>query len=101
VADEGYSNTNSKSVEVFRFDPTDNSNWDYTTIESGIIMAGADDHVYPEICSDYLDFNNYKVNLTYAKHGSDYYRVYFSRSTDYGLTWSTPTDVTGESQNSD
>jgi hypothetical protein len=100
IAYEGNSNTNSKSVRVVRFDPRDSFNRDHTTVESGIIMADADDHIYPEICSDYLDYDDYQVYVTYAKYGSDYYRVYFARSMDFGLSWSTPTNVTGVSQNS-
>lgn len=101
TAYEAHMTDNSKSVMVFRFDPQDpGSNYDFTTVESGIFMATPNEHIHPEICTDNLLFDLYYVYVTYGSYAIDYYPAMFSRSTDYGLNWSTPQNVTGSAENS-
>lgn len=64
------------------------------TIASGISMP-ADQHIAPEIISDYPIYMNIYLYVTYAVQAIDYYPVMFSRSENRGLTWSTPVNVTG------
>ncbi len=87
-------------VMVFRVRP-DASASDFLTVQSGIVMAGPDDQIYPRITSDNLEFSElYFLYLTYAAYGIDYYPVYFSRSTDLGVNWTVPANVTGGAENS-
>jgi hypothetical protein len=69
-------------------------------VEWPFIMASASDEVYPSICTDNVIWGNYYVYVTYAKYFIDYYAIMFSRSTDKGLTYSTPLNITGGAENS-
>ena len=85
----------SRDIELFRFDPANLSSIGMATIASGIYMPYGH-HLQPEIYTDTpYYYDNYYVYVTYSVYGIDYYPVYFSRSTDKGLTWSTPLEVTG------
>ncbi|MCP3941548.1 MAG: exo-alpha-sialidase [Desulfobacteraceae bacterium] len=88
------------SVMIFRYKPSDGS-FNFITVENNIYMADASDHIYPEICTDTLTYGNgFYVYITYALYAIDYYPVYFSKSTDKGVTWTTPTNITGGAENS-
>ncbi|MBU0756116.1 MAG: glycoside hydrolase [Planctomycetes bacterium] len=71
----------------------------HTEIEWGFAMSGSEE-VHPRICTDSFFYTTYYIYVTYARHQSDYHRVMFSRSTDHGVTYSAPVDITGGSQNS-
>jgi cysteine-rich repeat protein len=87
---------NWRHVEIFRFDPANPSNSNYATIASNIGGMPPDRHIQPEICTESLYYNYYWVYVTYSVFKNpDYYVGYFSRSTDRGLTWSTPLSVIG------
>jgi cysteine-rich repeat protein len=92
---EVLSTVNSRSIELFRFDPANPTNSSWSTVASDIYMpAGV--HIRPEICTDtpYYD-DNYYVYVTYGVEGTTYYPVYFSRSLNKGLNWTAPIEVTG------
>ena len=96
VAMEGTTST-SKWVDVFRVNTVDTT-WIGETVDSTVITSY---DIYPEICTDYPDYDsNHSVYVTYALSAIDYYPVYFSRSTNFDDTWSTPTNITGGSENS-
>lgn len=96
VAMEG-TTSSSKWVNVFRVNTVDEA-WISETVVS---TSNTSYDIYPEICTDYPDFTIlHYVYVTYALKSVDYYPVYFSRSTDFGDNWSTPTDITGGSENS-
>jgi hypothetical protein len=61
-------------------------------------------HIYPEIATDAIEKYNTMASpylyVTYAKSGSKYDKVYFSRSQDRAETWSTPIDLTGSALDS-
>jgi hypothetical protein len=87
-----------QGVNVLHLDVNDLSSYD-TYVEWGINMPGSE-QVYPKICTDNLFYINYYIYVTYEDYGIDYYPVMFSRSTDEGLTYSTPANITGGSENS-
>ncbi|GAK57783.1 hypothetical protein U27_04750 [Candidatus Vecturithrix granuli] len=96
VAMEG-TTSSSKWVDVFRINTVGEA-WIAETVATTSITTN---DIYPEICTDYPDFTIlHYVYVTYALKSVDYYPVYFSRSTDFGNTWSTPTNITGGSENS-
>ena len=100
VAYEGYDSDISRTVKVYRLDPATLLG-DFLTVDSGIYMPGSSYHVYPEICTDNADYTSgYYVYVTYTVGSVDINPVYFSRSTDEGDTWSTPTSVHGGGENS-
>ncbi len=85
-----------KGVRVYRIDPnTGDSN--FTTVASDIAATSA---IYPRICSDNALFGGYYLYVTYTANYIDYYPALFSRSTDYGLTWSATQNLTGGAENS-
>jgi cysteine-rich repeat protein len=86
----------SRDIVFYRVDPVDIYNADFTTIVYDIYGMPAGANIQPEICTDtpYYD-TNYYVYVTYSINDVDYYGVYFSRSTDKGLNWSAPVEVTG------
>jgi cysteine-rich repeat protein len=51
------------------------------------------ENIRPEICTESLYNSYYRVYVTYSKYGANIYPVCFSRSTDFGLTWSAPVIV--------
>jgi hypothetical protein len=79
---------------------TNSGDWSVRVIKSGITMNGSDDHIYPEIATDYIrwPFDPY-LYVTYAVWAIDYYPVYFTRSLDEGTTWTAPANITGGSEN--
>ena len=84
-----------RDIMLYRFDPANPSNHDITYIAYSIYMPTGV-HIQPEICTDTPYYEtNYYVYVTYSIEGLTYYPVYFSRSTDKGVTWSTPVEVTG------
>lgn len=90
-----------REVSVLRFDLLGRGFTDWIVVDGPLNMNGSDDHVHPQVITDYVDWgDSYYVYLTYAKYGFDYYPVFFSRSTDRGLNWSAPSEVTGASENS-
>jgi len=86
-----------KGVRVFRQDPNNAVNFDFTTVASNIAATSA---IYPRICSDNALFSGYYLYVTYTANYVDYYPALFSRSTDYGLTWSAAQNLTGGAENS-
>jgi len=86
-----------KWVIHIRVNPDDNAEWDYVYPASGI--SGTAD-IKPRITTDNLNYDFYYVYITYAIYGIDYYPVYFTRSTDFGVTFSTPANITGGSESS-
>jgi hypothetical protein len=100
VAFESVVGDGTSAIYVYRWG-LDGSASGFVGIQSGITMAGPDDQIYPRITSDNLEFpTNPYLYLTYALYGIDYYPVYFRRSTDMGLTWSSAVNVTGGVENS-
>jgi cysteine-rich repeat protein len=92
---EVLSTVNSRYIELFRFDPDNPTNSSWTNVASGIYMPNGV-HIQPEICTDALYWPDATyVYVTYSIEGLTYYPAYFTRSTDYGLTWSEPMEVTG------
>ncbi len=86
-------------VRVIRYNPITVA-WDSQTIDGPFIMSGAADQVHPQIITDHVDWgDDYYPYVTYAKFAIDYYPVFCSRSTDRGVAWSTPLNVTGGSEN--
>jgi hypothetical protein len=86
-----------KEVRAYRQDPNNMDNWDFTTVASNIADTSA---IYPRICSDVALFGAYYLYVTYTANYIDYYPALFSRSTDYGLTWSAAQNLTGGAENS-
>lgn len=70
-----------------------------TYVEWGFSLPGSE-QVYPRICTDYLFFTGYYVYVTYSVHAIDYYPVMFSRSFDLGVSYETPSNITGGAENS-
>ncbi|MDJ0660199.1 MAG: sialidase family protein [Crocosphaera sp.] len=94
VAVEGNSSS-SKWVKVFRWNIV-NGTWIAHTVDSSSLS----EDIYPEIATDFPDYTGaHYVYVTYALRSIDYYPVFFSRSTDFGSTWSTPMNITGGSEN--
>ncbi len=90
-----------RTVEFFRINPENAADYDVSSVQSNINMASADDHIYPRIATDNIEkISAPNLYLTYALHGADYYRVYFAKSIDKGLNWSSPVNVTGNAENS-
>jgi hypothetical protein len=56
--------------------------------------------VYPRICTDNSLWQTYYIYVTWTDNYIDYYPALFSRSLDYGATWSAVTNLTGGSENS-
>lgn len=90
----------SKSVQVLCLDPDNPSIRHINTIASHIHMGTPSEHIHPHICTDNLLFSHYYIYVTYTEYAVDYYPAMFSRSMDFGVTWSTPQDLTGEFKNS-
>ncbi len=83
-----------RQVMVFRYDSFGGT-WDWSTIDGPFIMNGTDDQVHPQITTDFADFgDSYYLYVTYAVFAIDYYPVFSSRSTNRGVGWSTPLNVT-------
>ena len=97
LAYEATMSDSTKRVIVVRFNPDDLGAWDPVTAATGIT---ATPDIYPRVCTDDLLFDVYYVYVTYAVYGIDYYPVMFTRSIDYGLTYSEPQDITGGSESS-
>ncbi|MFH1998293.1 MAG: sialidase family protein [Planctomycetota bacterium] len=70
-----------------------------TYVVWGFTMPGSE-QVYPKICTDSLFYNTYYIYVTYAVSAIDYYPVMFSRSTDHGVTYTVPANITGGAENS-
>jgi hypothetical protein len=88
-----------RRVMVFRIKP-DGSSWSWVIIDGPFMMNGVGDQVYPQIITDLLDYgDDYYVHVTYAAFGINYYPVFYSRSTNGGVDWSAPSNVTGGSEN--
>ncbi|MBX3396596.1 MAG: exo-alpha-sialidase [Phycisphaerae bacterium] len=88
----------SKQIIVIRFDPSNPSGtWTPVTAATGI--TGTPD-IYPRICTDTLIYDVFYVYVTYSVNAVDYYAVKFTRSLDYGLTYSAPQDITGGAESS-
>jgi hypothetical protein len=85
-----------KQVMVVRFNP-DNLDWDPATVASGIVATS---DIYPRVCTDNLIYDVYYVYVTYTVNAIDYFPAMFARSLDYGLTYSTPENITGGAENS-
>jgi len=86
-----------KRIRVIRFDPDTPSTWD--SVEAASFTYTPED-VYPRICTDNLVYDLYYVYLTYTVNAIDYFPVMFTRSLDYGLTFTIPTNITGGAENS-
>ena len=54
--------------------------------------------IKPRITTDNIEFgSSYYLYVTYTGYSASTYPIFFSRSTDRGLTWSAPANVTGGS----
>lgn len=94
VAVEG-NTSSSKWITVFRWNIV-NDTW----VSRHIASNSQSDDIYPEISTDFPDYTAaHYVYVTYALRSIDYSPVFFSRSTDYAGTWSTPMNITGGSEN--
>lgn len=90
VAYEATQPDQSKSVEVFFFNPDSTSASNIITIESGI---DTNDDIHPEICTDSpAQVGAFGVYLVYNRQvGIDSaHQVVFTHSTDQGASWGTP-----------
>lgn len=98
LAYEATISDSTKRIVVIRFNPDNTSTWDPATAATGI--TGTPD-IYPRVCTDNLEWSEgYYVYVTYAVNAVDYYAVMFTRSVDYGLTYSVPQEITGGSESS-
>lgn len=88
-----------RRVRVFRFNPVTIA-WDDVVVDGPFIMSRLSDEVHPQIITDFVDWGDgYYPYVTYSKFEIDHYPVFSSRSTDRGVSWSTPLNVTGGSEN--
>jgi hypothetical protein len=98
LAYEATISDSTKRIVVIRFNPDNTGTWNPTTAATGI--TGTSD-IYPRVCTDNLEWpEGYYVYVTYTVNAIDYYAVMFTRSVDYGLTYSAPQDITGGSESS-
>lgn len=97
LAYEATISDSTKRIVVVRFNPDDTGMWDPTTAATDI--TGSPD-IYPRVCTDNLIYDYYYVYVTYAVNAVDFYAVKFTRSLDYGQTYSAPQDITGGSESS-
>ena len=89
-----------RSLYAVRIDPDDTTNYLWSDIHINIPWANASTELHPQITTDFPDFTSgIYFYVTYALPSIDYYPVYFARSTDQGVTWSTPENITGGSEN--
>jgi hypothetical protein len=86
-----------KRIMVVRFDPDDIGTWDSVAAVSGI---AATPDIHPRVCTDNLMYDVYYIYVTYIVNAIDYYAVMFTRSLDYGLTYSAPQNITGGAETS-
>ncbi|WPD22921.1 MAG: sialidase family protein [Candidatus Electrothrix scaldis] len=101
VVYERVESDSTRTIRFLRINPGNSTDYDLVSVLSGITMAGTDDHVYPRIATDNIEnASSPNLYLTYAQYGADYYRVYFTKSTDKGTNWSDPINVTGSAENS-
>ncbi len=100
MAYENINNDDARDVKVFRVSVADKLDNSFSTVSSNIVMNGADDHIVPRIISDAEHWSTVPyLYVTYSTFAIDHYPVFYSRSTDDGATWSTPTNITGGSEN--
>lgn len=97
LAYEATMSDSTKRVTMIRFDPNDSGIWSANTIASGI---SGTPYIYPRICTDNTVYDVYYIYLTYAVNAIDYYAIMFSRSLDYGATYTAPQNITGGSETS-
>jgi hypothetical protein len=97
LAYEATMSDTTKRIVVVRVDPNDTGNYTFVTAASGI--TGTPD-IHPRICTDNLIYDVFYVYVTYSVYAIDYYATMFTRSLDYGLTYSAPVDITGGSESS-
>lgn len=83
-----------KSIMAIRFDP-DTLDWTPTTAVSGLTAAP---DIHPAVCTDNLIYDVFYVYIAYTVNAIDNFPVMFVRSLDYGLTYSTPQNITGGSE---
>jgi len=89
-----------RRARMFRVDPDNLGEFDFTTIRDAIPWTVPAHQLHPQIANDNILFANaYYLYVTYAIPTIDYYPVYFSITVDRGLNWSTPVNVTGGSEN--
>ncbi|MBU0740824.1 hypothetical protein KKG45_05665 [bacterium] len=97
LAYEATMSDTTKRIVVVRVDPNNTGNWTSVTAASGI--TGTPD-IHPRICTDNPIYDVFYVYVTYSVYAVDYYATMFTRSLDYGLTYSAPVDITGGSDSS-
>jgi hypothetical protein len=90
-----------RTVQFLRINPENTAEYGVSSVQSNINMTSTGDHIFPRVATDNRD-NSFAPDLylTYALYGADYYRVYFTKSTDKGLNWASPVNVTGSAENS-
>ena len=72
--------------------------WNRAKIGGPWAMGSPSEPIQPRITIDNIEFGTgFYVYVTYTRLSTTTYPIFFSRSTDRGLTWSTPADVTGGS----
>ncbi|MFH1747846.1 MAG: sialidase family protein [Planctomycetota bacterium] len=98
LAYEATMSDTTKRIMVIRVDPNNTGDWTAVIAASGITGTPS---IYPRICTDNLEWpEGYYVYVTYTVNAIDYYPVMFTRSLDYGLTYSVPQNITGGAENS-
>jgi hypothetical protein len=95
---EVYKSMELRSLHLFRFDPANpGAPGDMASIQDNIATPGLD-AIEPRLVTDNEEFPNPYLYLTYSVPLEDTTPVYYTRSTDLGMTWSIPLDVTGGAQ---
>lgn len=97
VAYEATMSDSTKSIMVVRVDPDNISDWTPVTAVEGIALTP---DIHPRVCTDNLIYDVYYIYVTYTVNAIDYYAVMFTRSLDYGLTYTSPQNITGGSESS-
>lgn len=89
-----------RRARMFRIDPDNTGEFNFITIKDAIPWTVPLYQLHPQIATDNIQFSiTYYLYVTYAIPTIDHSPVYYSRTTDRGLNWSTPVNVTGGSEN--
>lgn len=90
-----------RRVRCFYYDPENpGGSGTFVSVVDDIPWTQPSSELYPRIVSDNIDWSSaWYLYVTYAVATVDYYPVFFTRSIDQGATFSTPTNVTGGSEN--
>ena len=98
VAYEKVNADDSREVWVMRFHRALAPISRHTKVGGPWSMGSSIEHIQPRITTDTIEFGSiHYVYVTYTVKVGSKYPIYFSRSVDHGITWSTPADVSGGS----